>query len=143
MTCAPHPGSLPIRCGEGEEPAQWVGLHFAGLVGLGNDGWGGFDAPAYGAEDELELGGRGFDFEIFQRLVHAVAEEVVVGKEVAAEFLAQQVRSFDETGVAFPGGRVEEPALGAFGQGFLGGIIGRVGRIGLFGQGPLQTSHNI
>jgi hypothetical protein len=45
--------------------------------------------------------------EFLNRPLNAFAEEVVVCKEVAAEFLSQGGGGFDEAGIALPGLRVE------------------------------------
>ena len=67
-----------------EQAAQRVGLGLAGLVHLGDDGRGGFDAPTHGSENLLEVGGGEFDACLLERGIHAVAEDVVVLEERVA-----------------------------------------------------------
>ena len=77
---APH--SSPIRWGAGDgiESAQRIGFHLTGLVNLGDDRRGGFHTPAHCAENEFQVSGGQFDAELLERVVDAVAKNIVILK---------------------------------------------------------------
>ena len=95
---------------------QRVGLGLAGLVHLGDDGWRGLDAPAYGLEDLLQVSGGELAAGLLERGVHAVAEAVVILEQRVAERRAQLRGDLDKAAVALPGLGVEQLLALLFGQ---------------------------
>lgn len=96
--------------------AERVGLGLAGFVDFGENGRGGFDAPAHGAEDEFSVGGGELNAAGLESGVHALAEGVVVLEQAVPKVRTQCIGSFDELGVALPGLRVEKLLLFLFRQ---------------------------
>ena len=90
---------------------------------LGDDGRRGLDAPAHGLEDLLQVGGGELDAGLLERLVHAVAEEVVVLEERVAQRCAKRRGDFDQAAVALPGLGVEQLLALLLGQALLAAAL--------------------
>ena len=90
------------------EAVERIGPRLARLVDFADDRRRGFYAPANGAKDKLQFTRGEFDFQFRQRFIHALTKDVVVFKQLFAEFLSQCSRGFDKTAVAFPGPGIEK-----------------------------------
>ena len=64
-------------------------------------------APAYRSQDGFEIRGRQFAAKLLQRGVHLFAEDIMVGKQVTAEFLAQQGSGLNQARIPLPASRVQ------------------------------------
>lgn len=106
-----------------EQAVQRVGFGLAGLVHLGNHGRCRLHAPAHGLEDLLQVGGGEPDAGSLERLVHPVAEQVVVLEKLVAKHGSQLGGDLDQVAVALPGPGVEQPLFLLLRQVLLGAAV--------------------